>query len=212
MAAVTTVARVVLAGAALAEAGAAAARFRARQRLFAQAAARAHALGRLLVVVGDPDSGAHTRLLRAYDCGDVTVDLGGAPACPRAIAADLTAGPVPGLADGSGVVFVSCVFEYVRDPEAAWREVLRIAGAPENVFVVEVQAWTATAHLYPGARWTVASPPGRASLQATPVSAGSKWAWGLGLVALGALSLGALSLGVAHRPRAAPPAAKGALP
>lgn len=30
-----------------------------------------------------------------------------------------------------------------------------MAGAPENVFLVTVQPWTATSAFYPGARWIV---------------------------------------------------------
>lgn len=106
--------------------------------------------------MGDPDAGAHTRLVRAYDCGDLCLDLHGCPRCEVMQAADLTAGPVPGIGDDSAVVFVSCVLEYVSDPEAALRELQRMAGASDNLFMVFVEPWTLTAALYPGARWAVA--------------------------------------------------------
>jgi hypothetical protein len=73
---------------------------------------RASALGRRLVVIGDPDAGLHTRLMRAYGCGDVCVDLNGCPRCPVTVVADITKGPIADIADDSAVVFVSCVFEY----------------------------------------------------------------------------------------------------
>jgi hypothetical protein len=114
-------------------------RFERRRRAFAAAARRAAELGRPLVVVGDPDAGAHTRLVRAYDCGDLCIDLHGCPKCRIMQAADLTAGPVPGIADDSAVVFVSCVLEYVSDPEAALRELKRMAGSPDNLFLVFVE-------------------------------------------------------------------------
>ena len=75
-----------------------------------------------IVVVGDPDSGAHTRLYRAYSCGDLCVDK-------VVQVADITPGPVPGIADDSAVVFVSCVLEYVGDAAAAVAELRRMAGA-----------------------------------------------------------------------------------
>ncbi len=56
--------------------------------------------------------------------------------CRVTQAADLTAGPVPGVADDSAVVFVSCVLEYVSDPEAALLELQRMAGSAENLFIV----------------------------------------------------------------------------
>ncbi len=146
-------ARVVLGYAAAVEGAAALIRHRERTWAFEAAADRAAALGRRLVVIGDPDAGMHTRLTRAYGCGDVCVDLNGCPKCPVTVIADITRGPLPEIADDSAVVFVSCVLEYVTDLDAALREVARMAGAPDNVFIVTVQPWTLTARLYPGARW-----------------------------------------------------------
>jgi hypothetical protein len=89
-------------------------RWQARRNVFAAASRRAASLARPLVVVGDPDAGAHTRLMPAYGCGDLCVDAAGCPRCEHHVAADLTRGPIPGLADDSAVVFVSCVLEYVE--------------------------------------------------------------------------------------------------
>ena len=150
---VQTVARLALGGALLAEGGMALQRFERRRRAFAAAARRAAELGRPLVVVGDPDAGAHTRLVRAYDCGDLCIDLHGCPRCRIMQAADLTAGPVPGIADDSAVVYVSCVLEYVSVPESAIGELQRMAGSPGNLFIVFVEPWSVTAALYPGAKW-----------------------------------------------------------
>ena len=151
---IQTLARVALGGVLLAETAMALRRFEHRRRAFAAAALRAAELGRPLIVVGDPDAGAHTRLVRAYECGDLCIDLHGCPNCQAMRAADLTAGPIPGVADDSAVVFVSCVLEYVGDAAAAVREIGRMAGSAENVFYVSVEPWTMTAALYPGARWT----------------------------------------------------------
>jgi hypothetical protein len=148
-----TLARIALGYAAAVESAAALVRFRERTSAFRLAVDRAAALGRPLVVIGDPDGGMHTRLLRAYGCGDVCVDLSGCPKCPVTVVADITKGPIPGIADDSSVVFVSCVLEYVTDLQAALAEIARMAGRPENVFIVTVQPWTLTARLYPGATW-----------------------------------------------------------
>jgi hypothetical protein len=147
----------LFAGTALVEAGFAAQRWRARADGYAAAVKRAASLGRPLVVIGDPDAGAHTRLMRAYGCGDICVDLNGCPRCDSVRPADITKGPVPGIADDSVVVFVSCVLEYVSDVDAALQEIQRMAGDRANVFVVLVQPWTFTAWLYPGARWVGSS-------------------------------------------------------
>ncbi|MCY1062153.1 methyltransferase domain-containing protein [Nannocystis sp. SCPEA4] len=177
-----TIAGLVLGGVLGLEGLAALFRFNARSSLFAAAVARAQALGRPLVVVGDPDAGMHTRLARAYGCGDVCVDLGGCPLCPVAIAADITK-PLP-FADNSVVVFVACVFEYVDNVEAAYAELLRVAGSPDNLFVVNVQPWTLTAHLYPGANWAGQAFAGRIAY--APVPTWRKAVYGLTLVGLAA--------------------------
>ena len=148
-----TLARLVVGGALAVEGGMALRRFRNRRLAFEAASRRAVQLGRPLIVVGDPDAGAHTRLMRAYECGDLCIDLHGCPLCQVMKAADLTRGPIEGIADDSAVVFVSCVLEYVSDYEAALQELHRMAGAPENLFLVFVEPWTLTAVLYPGAHW-----------------------------------------------------------
>jgi len=182
-----TFARITLGISLLAEGGMALRRFEARRRGFEAAARRAAALGRPLVVVGDPDAGAHTRMVRAYDCGDLCLDLRGCPRCQVMQAADLTAGPVPGVADDSVVVFVSCVLEYVTDPVVAAAELQRMAGSPENLFLVFVEPWSLTATLYPGARWAGGIHDGEISM--APVTRTKK------LVTAGAL-LGLMGLAI----------------
>lgn len=145
-------ARLILAYVALVEGCAALIRFRERSLAFKTAAERADALARRLIVIGDPDAGFHTRLMRAYGCGDVCVDMNGCPRCPVTVVADITK-KIPGVDDDSAVVFISCVLEYVVDLNAALAEILRIAGSHDNIFLVFVQPWTLTARLYPGARW-----------------------------------------------------------
>jgi len=147
-------ARLLLGGVVIAEGSLALRRFEVRRRRYEAAVGRASELGRPLVVVGDPDAGAHTRLLRAYGCGDLCVDLRGCPRCEVMQAVDLTQGTLEGVANDSAVVYVSCVLEYVVDPEAVLRELYRMAGSPENLFLVLVEPYSLTAALYPGARWT----------------------------------------------------------
>lgn len=153
----------------------------ARSRLYEQAQERARELGRPLLVVGDPDAGAHTSLARAYGCGNECVDLNGCPSCPTQAAIDIT--KPTGLPDDSRVVFVSCVLEYVDDFSSAWREIVRVAGSKENVFVATVQPWSLTSTLYPGANWKLhdVSTDGRPTYVASEVSGLEKVA-ALGLV------------------------------
>jgi hypothetical protein len=96
-------------------------------------------------------------------------------------AADLTAGPVSGIAADSAVVYVSCVLEYVSDPEAALHELRRIAGTQENLFMVFVEPWTLTAALYPGALWAASN---QILPHLTPVTTARKVATLVGLAGL----------------------------
>ena len=128
------------------------ARFAERKRLFAVARGRARATGRSLVVVGDPDAGAHTKLARAYGCGDLCVDLNGCPKCSNALKLDIAKGRIP-VSDNSAVIFVGCVLEYVDDVKAAWLELRRAAGA--ELFVATVGGWSLTTRLFPGAKWSL---------------------------------------------------------
>ena len=92
-------ARLVLGYVGVVEGTAALIRFRERTAAFELAMQRASALGRRLIVIGDPDAGMHTRLMRAYGCGDVCVDLDGCPRCPVTVVADITKGPITDIAD-----------------------------------------------------------------------------------------------------------------
>lgn len=169
MIATKTAARVVLGYAAAVEAAAAIIRHNERTAAFEAANRRAATLKRSLVVIGDPDAGFHTRLMRAYGCGDVCVDLNGCPRCPVTVVADITK-RIPDMADDSAVVFISCVLEYVGDMPAAVAEIMRIAGSRENVFLVTVQPWTFTSRLYPAARWKAAAMEPAADVKMVPVT------------------------------------------
>lgn len=99
-----TGARVLFGAMVVVEGVAALARHRDRSDTFARAEAQARALGRPLVVVGDPFSGAHTRLMPAYGCGNVCLDLTGCPACPVGHRTDLARDHAP-VGDDTAVVF-----------------------------------------------------------------------------------------------------------
>ncbi|MGB1016955.1 MAG: hypothetical protein ACPG4T_22650 [Nannocystaceae bacterium] len=152
-------------------------RFDRRKKKFEAATKRSVATGRQLVVVGDPNAGLHTRLVQAYDCGAVCVDLNGCPACPKSIAADITKG-IEGLEDDSSVVYVSCVLEYVEAIEPAMSELKRIAGSDDNLFLVFVDPWSLTAFLYPWGKRRAADEEGRTWHNVT---------WGQRLLGAGAL-------------------------
>ena len=137
-----------------------------RTRLYLKAQERAKTTGRKLLVIGDPDAGLHTRIVRAYGCGDECLDLNGCEACAVEFSGDITK-TNDAFADDSRVVYVACVLEYVEDYDAGWEEVLRIAGGEENLFVSTVQPGNFTSSIYPGSRY-ILHPQGR-SFVAKPI-------------------------------------------
>jgi hypothetical protein len=180
--------KIALATASALEGGACIARLSRRSSYYARAQAAATATGRPLVVIGDPNAGAATRILPTAGSGDVCIDLTGCPTAPRGITADITKG-VPQVADNSAIVYVSCVFEYVDDVQAAWAEALRMAGDASRVYVVTVEPWTFTAAIYPHARWAILSAPPDGPFLARPITTARK---ALSWAAIGAMGLWAV--------------------
>lgn len=125
-------------------------RFLARGHVFKMAAERAHNIGRPLIVIGAPDAATG-----GYPCGDLCVDLDG---CKRCGTLPIDALNIP-VKDNSAVVFVSCTLSLIPQIRNAWKEILRVAGSVDNVFVVDIQGWTLTATAYPGTRWIIESAP-----------------------------------------------------
>lgn len=72
------------------------------------------------------------------------------------------------LADGSAVVCAAYTLEIAHDPQGLWQEFLRIASAPERVFIVSRQPWSAMSAVTPGTRWIV-SRAGMSQPTFTPV-------------------------------------------
>jgi hypothetical protein len=100
------------------------------------------ATGRPLIVVGDPDGYALSRVLgRDYDCADVCIDPRGCAKCGNEKVTYLIAGlaQVPG---NSAVVFVAPgVLEREQEPEAALAAIQHAAGAG-SVFIAPAPVWS----------------------------------------------------------------------
>lgn len=127
-----------------------------RRRLWKAAQQRSVEIQRPLVVIGAPGGGAFSRVFgRDYDCGDLTIDI--QPTyCSREM--QLRAeDALPQLSKDSCVVFISCTLEYVDDADAVIAECRRIAGP--HIFVVDVEPWSLSAWLYPGAKRRVFRSP-----------------------------------------------------
>ncbi len=194
-----TVARLGLSGVAVAETAATWTRWEQRRRLFQAADARARQLGRPLLVVLPRKEGWFNRSMRLFEYGARYPDIFSSHHAP-VIYADTLARGVAARGDDSAVLYVACVLEYVTDLRRSMDEILRIAGEPENIYIVTVQPWTLTAALHPAARWAGIADTHAVSMG--PVTGVHKGAAAGVLLALTAMSLAARKRAV---PKAAAP-------
>jgi hypothetical protein len=192
-----SMARLGLGGVAVAETAATWTRWEQRRRLFVAADARARQLGRPLLVVLPRKEGWFNRSMRLYEYGARYPDIFSRRNSPVIFADSLARGVA--VQSDSAVVYVACVLEYVTDLRRSMDEILRIAGEPENIYIVTVQPWTFTAALHPAARWA-----GIADTHA--VSMGPVTTMHKGAAAGVLLGLAALSLSIKKRPMPRAPA------
>lgn len=125
-------------------------RSRRRISVYDEAKKRSEEIKKPLMVVGTPEpspgqlmSGGYT-----YGCGDLCVDLKGCK-CENSVAGDLLE-TLKALPDGSYVIFISCVIEYVRYNSKQLGELRhhlgRVSGDwDKNLFVCHIEPWTMTA-------------------------------------------------------------------
>jgi len=192
-----TIARLGLSGVAVAETAATWTRWEQRRRLFQAADERARQLDRPLLVVLPRKEGWFNRSMRLFEYGARYPDIFRDRKAP-VIYADTLARGVPAR-DDSAVLYVACVLEYVTDLRRSMDEIMRIAGEPENIYIVTVQPWTLTAALHPSARWA-----GIADAHA--VSMGPVTMVHKGMAAGVLLALAGMSLAARKRTVARPPA------
>jgi hypothetical protein len=122
-----------------------------RQNIFKLAQARALEQKKPLLVYGDPYYGIGSRFFNTfmdgYGCGDETVDLTGCPGCSNGKKSDILA-HLKTKESNSQVIFVSCVLEYVDEIDQVIKEIIRVAGSLDNVFVVTVGKKSLSAYFY----------------------------------------------------------------
>jgi hypothetical protein len=127
-------------GVAVAETAATWTRWEQRRRLFQAADARARQLGRPLLVVLPRKEGWFNRSMRLYEYGARYPDIFSRRNSPVIFADTLARGVA--VQGDSAVLYVACVLEYVTDLRRSMDEIMRIAGEPENIYIVTVQPWT----------------------------------------------------------------------
>ncbi len=122
-----------------------------RQNIYHQALSRSNQINKPLLVFGDPYYGFGSRFynlfMEGYNCGDITVDLTGAPNCPSGIKSDML-NYLKTQPSNSKVIFISCVLEYIDNIEEVIKEIYRVADSSNNIFIVTVNQYTLSAYLY----------------------------------------------------------------
>jgi len=122
-----------------------------RNQIYKMAKKRSIDINKPLLVFGDPYNGIGSKFFNLfmdnYGCGDITVDLTGAPKCPNGIKSDILQ-YLKKLPSNSYVIFISCVLEYVDSIEEVIKEIYRVANINKNIFIVSVNKYTLTAYFY----------------------------------------------------------------
>ena len=126
-------------------------RQRQRYQYYQLAERRSKAIGKKLLVVGDPYAGHGTRLyslfMKNYKCGDITIDLTGAPKCENNYKTDILTF-LQKQPTNSLVIYISCVLEYVDEMDEVIKEIYRVSGTANNIFIVTVNKYTLSSLFY----------------------------------------------------------------
>lgn len=126
-------------------------RQRDRVRIYKLAKKRVAETKRRLIVYGDPYNGHGSRFynqfMKTYGCGDICVDLSGCPKCEHGVKSDMLE-HLKTLKSNSAVIFTSCVLELIPQVEETIREIKRVAGSLDNIFVVTVDSRSLMAYIY----------------------------------------------------------------
>ena len=121
-----------------------------RSSYYQKALARSREVNLPLIVIGDPKKGMSCSLFGApYGYGDVCIDIDPLETFEphRVIKVDAT-DYLKTQPTGSAVIFISCVLEYVDRIDELIKELYRVAGTPQNLFVVHVKWYSPTAYIY----------------------------------------------------------------
>lgn len=115
-----------------------------RRKVYSLAKERSIKTGLPLLVIGDPHNGVTSTFTGAdYDCGDICLDITGAPKCKNTLKMRLE-----DFNDfGNYIVFISCTLEYVDDLPLIIRRLKNMN--IENIFVVHIEPYSTTKWLYP---------------------------------------------------------------
>jgi hypothetical protein len=122
-----------------------------RKKYYEMACARAKLTNRRLIVIGDPHHGAGQRCLGInYGSGDVCIDIQPCEICESdGVLARGDAAYVLSRFDAdSGVIFVSCTLEYIKDIKTVIREIYRVSGGWENIFIVNIEPYSFASRFY----------------------------------------------------------------
>jgi hypothetical protein len=125
-----------------------------RRATFEQAAARASATHKQLIVLGDPEGTLSSRILgRSWQCGAICIDPKGCSQCGGPSEHSIQGQPLDVLrtmGTGSAVIYDSGLFAKADDPQALAAEMVRVSGG--DIYMFDVNRFSLTSVFEPGRR------------------------------------------------------------
>ena len=125
-------------------------RQRDRKQYYQMAVCRANETGLPLIVIGDPANGFGSKLFgKTYGYGDYCIDLTGCPYNDNINGTNIKGDALKALKEfdnGSAVIFVSGVLEYVDDVDNLILELKRVGG--EHLFIRIVSQYSLVSRTY----------------------------------------------------------------
>jgi hypothetical protein len=122
-----------------------------RLNIYKMALEQSNKTNKPLIVYGDPYNGVGSKfwnkIFGTYGCGDMAVDLTGCPKCDNGIKSDILE-HLKTIESDSAIIFISCVLEYVDNIEEVIKEIYRVAGSNNNIFIVCVSRYSLTGYSY----------------------------------------------------------------
>lgn len=121
-----------------------------RSYLYKMAVTRSLELDRPLIVIGDPHNGIGAKIYgAAYGSGNFVIDISG---CSKEICEDVIERDIvdslKAFHDDSCIIFISCVLEYVENIDDSIKEITRVSGSNDNVFVVTMGTSSCASYYY----------------------------------------------------------------
>lgn len=122
-------------------------RYNNRSKYYNLALTQSKKTNKPLLVIGNPSSGPSNKVFGAnYGCGTMCIDIKGCTNCPNQEAIDIY-NYLKKQPANSMTIFISYVLEYVSNIDETIKEIYRVAGSIDNIFIIHAHPWCITSHI-----------------------------------------------------------------